>query len=582
MLFDRGVTFSIAIILLCDTFGAQGQIHSDSNGTDSASTGDSLADDLPCVARDQERTWTVENTLQAYALAEAVNCSGRALDVEWRGNVVVEKTIYIANGTFLNVTGAGSGAVMNGTGATQLFMVANASLYLSNVNVSDGWANNGGAVWASNANLTFNGTSFVSNNASSFGGALFLTGGSVGFFGEDTLFAKNYASFGGALYTADNCILSWNGSPSFTGNTAAVYGGALHVAGGSIISLAGSKVLFSENSAAEAGGAMYVAGNATVNMNGGAKFIENSILENKGVGGAISVSDAGSNVSWSLETSFTGNTAHSGGALYLSNGASIFYDGPTDFASNTAMGSGGVVGSEAVGSQKNAAESSLFIRAATSFKNNTADVNGGGMALLGLLIVKFETSQNVSFSGNTADVAGGAIFLSGAGVPLTFSNILLTSNSANIGGAVYAVASGVEPTEGTPNPTTFIGCTFRYNRAKASGGAVATTAGRDTFNDSVFIDNSAAVGGALWLAGSATIANCSFVDNVADEDGGPAVSNIGLINTVTDSIFDGNVFSCQDETFLDFTDVSKSLDVSHKSFDKINGSDARVRERPEN
>lgn len=557
MFLDRRAAFSIAIFFLCGTFGAQGQ--TGDNGTDSSSTGDALADIFPC---DQERAWTVENTSQAFDLAKAVNCPGRTFDVEWKGNVVVETTIYIANGTFLNVTGAGSGAVVNGTGATQLFMVANASLYLHNLNISSGRANNGGAVWASAANLTFNGIAFVGNNASSFGGALFLTGGSVGFFDEDTLFVKNYASFGGALYTANNCSLSWNGGPLFTGNTAATYGGALHAAGGSVISLEGSKVLFSENTATEAGGALYVAGNATVNMNGGAKFIENSILGNKkGVGGAISVSDAGSNVSWSLEASFTGNTAYSGGALHLTNGACVSYDGPTDFASNTAMGSGGVIGSEAFGSPKNAVESSLYIRAATSFINNTVDVSGGGMALLGMLIVRFETTQNITFTGNTAGVAGGAIFLSGVGVPPTFSNILFDSNSANIGGAVYAVASGIELTEGALNPTTFIGCTFRYNSAKASGGAVATAAGRDTFNDSVFIDNSATVGGALWLAGSVTIANCSFVDNVADEDGGPAVSNIGFINTVTDSFFDGNMFSCQEGTFLNFKYVSKSIDI---------------------
>lgn len=549
MFLDRRAAFSIAIIVFCGIFGTQVQtINAKCN--DSTSTGD-----------DQERTWTVENTSQALDLAEAVKCSGRAFDVEWKGNVIVEKTIYISNGTFLNVTGVGSGAVINGTGAIQLFMVANASLYLHNVSISNGWAKNGGAVWASDANLTFNGTAFVGNNASLSGGALFLTRGSVGRFDKDTLFLNNYASFGGALFTDDNCSLSWNGSSSFTGNTAATYGGALHAAGGPIISFEGSKVFFLENSAAKAGGALYVAGNATVNMNSGAAFINNSIFGNKGVGGAISVSDARSNVSWSLEASFTGNTAYSGGALYLTNGACVYYDGPTDFASNTAMGSGGGIGSEAFGSQKNAVESSLFIRAATSFMNNTAYINGGGMALLGMLIVTVETTEKVTFSGNTADVAGGAIFLSGMGVPPTFSNILFDSNSAEIGGAVYAVASGTELTEGAPNPTTFIGCIFRYNSAKASGGAVATAAGRDTFNDSVFIDNSAAVGGALWLAGIVTIANCSFVDNVADEGGGPAVSNVGVINTVTGSIFDGNMFSCQDETFLDFQDVSKSIDI---------------------
>ena len=60
---------------------------------------------LPLVGND---------TASAMALAEAVNCSGGVFHAEWRGHVVVDKAIHIADGTSLNVTGAGLGGVITG------------------------------------------------------------------------------------------------------------------------------------------------------------------------------------------------------------------------------------------------------------------------------------------------------------------------------------------------------------------------------------------------------------------------------------------------------------------------------------
>ncbi|CAN0463794.1 unnamed protein product, partial [Ascophyllum nodosum] len=60
------------------------------------------------------------------------------------------------------------------------------------------------------------------------------------------------------------------------------------------------------------------------------------------------------------------------------------------------------------------------------------------------------------------------------------------------------------------------------------------------------------MGGALRLAGKVSIDNCSFTDNVSELGGGPAVSNVGLISSVTTSNFHHNVFNCKPHAFLDF------------------------------
>lgn len=70
----------------------------------------------------------MENATQARALADAIRCRGRTFNVSWEGNVVVNGTILIADGTAVNVIGVGVDAVIDGDGVTCLFAVMNASL----------------------------------------------------------------------------------------------------------------------------------------------------------------------------------------------------------------------------------------------------------------------------------------------------------------------------------------------------------------------------------------------------------------------------------------------------------------------
>ena len=78
-------------------------------------------------AGDTPQTWLVNDTTSATSLTEAVNCSGGTFNVTWRGSVLIDKVIYISDGTTFYVTGEGSGAEVNGGGKERLFMAVEAN-----------------------------------------------------------------------------------------------------------------------------------------------------------------------------------------------------------------------------------------------------------------------------------------------------------------------------------------------------------------------------------------------------------------------------------------------------------------------
>ncbi|CAN0137715.1 unnamed protein product, partial [Ectocarpus fasciculatus] len=391
----------------------------------------------PCSAEAQQ-AWVVEDSAQAQALAANVNCSGGSFQVEWRGSVSLDASIFVMHGTDLNVTGGGeTSAVIDGNGTTRLFSVDNATLRLSGVELRSGSSAIGGAIAASAAALAFNNTSFVNNNAGSNGGALWLSESSV----------------------------AWGGGTEFIGNTA----------------------------------------------------------------------------------------AESGGAIFLVNGSYVRSTGDTNFVRNDAALDGGAVGSVASDSVLSPEDSTLSIEGPTAFVNNTSGENGGALALLGGLSISVNTAE-ASFVDNSAGLAGGAVYVSDTATGPTFSNVSFDFNSAQVGGAVSVLGSGNSKGQGDQLfPTTFSGCRFAYNRATATGGAVDSASGQDLFEDTVFSGNQAVTGGALRLAGRASLENCSFVENVSDEGEGAAVSNVGVISEISNTSFSGNVFNCAPDTFLNYT-----------------------------
>ena len=529
---------------------------------------------LPC-AEGVQQAWTVEDSEQARALAAAVNCSGGSFEVEWRGRVVVDETIYVVDGTVLIINGADAGAVIDGNMATRPFTVVNAALHLSDVAITSGASVSGGAIAAVGSVLAFHRTSFVGNSATWHGGAVLASDGSNVSCTGGVTFANNIAQEGsamfvtgsstvlcgglwtnntatgrgGALAVENNSSVSWGHDTTFSFNS----GGALGMWDGSRASWSGATTFLS-NSDHFSGGAVSIAANSTASWSGATTFVGNSAPFDFGYGGAVAAW-SGSTVSWSGSTEFIANTAASGGAVFGLNGASISWTGTTGFRSNTARREGGAVTSFPLDVIANPLESIVDMNGPTTFFNNSCGASGGALALLGGLSVNIG-AVDVSFVNNTADVSGGAVFISATAVGPNFLGVDFVSNYAETGGAVSSVASGsIQGVSWELTPTTFERCHFIENVAETTGGAVDSAAGQDAFVNSVFEGNTAGTGGALRLAGTASIGNCSFVDNVSDDGGGTAVSNIGSVRYMENVSFSGNVFYCDPGMFLDSNEV---------------------------
>lgn len=277
-----------------------------------------------------------------------------------------------------------------------------------------------------------------------------------------------------------------------------------------------------------------------------------------GGGGGLRVTTQ-SNVSWTGNTNFTGNRANTnGGAVYVSTGENITVGGDTHFLDNEAAIDGG--GLFAYVGYGEAITSYIFIDdyVGTIFRGNKCGGNGGGIAFIGAVVTDFP--PNMAFLENHAEVTGGAVYFSRVRFGPLFKDIKFIFNSALVGGAVYATVSGNvnigdEYEDLLRRPTRFVGCEFIGNEA-TTGGAMKTSAGIEEFNDTLFARNTASSGGALHLAGTATLDGCTFIENSSDEDEGPGVFNGGVISCISNSNFTGNVFNCERGSYLGYNSVS--------------------------
>lgn len=450
----------------------------------------------PCPF-DSPQQFEVNDTASATVLAEMARCSGGTFEVAWRGTVAMDRAIYISNGTTVHVTGVGSEAILQGGGNSRMFTVDESTLYLSNVILANGSAAEGGAIAALSSTVYLHQASFRGNTA---------------------------AGDGGALLAVRHSNISIVGSSSFVENTAGSCGGALCVRDSSIVSLfqdtlstlnAHEGSVFSGNRALS-GGAVYVAAHSHIDWDADITFSGNA-AEN--TGGAMFIS-SGSGVSWTAKISFTGNTAEEdGGALYINHG-----NDPTT-------------------------PPFLKMHGPTSFLCNQCVRNGGALAIATESALRFG-SEDIVFEKNSAGAYGGAVFLSGLAIGPRFQGVTFISNTADVGGAVSVVSSGTALGEDTLIgrtlfSTTFDRCRFLHNQALSDGGAVHTHFGSCAVEGSYFNGNTATRGGAVYLASSASLQNCTFIENRSGEQGGHALcSPAGFNPEMSDISFVDNVLRC--------------------------------------
>ncbi len=372
------------------------------------------------------------------------------------------------------------------------------ALSLSGGSITNNTATIGGGIDIK-AVLNLTNTTISSNVATAGGGidisgALTITGGSI---------TDNSAADGGGIDSSGSITI--NGA-TFTGNTATLLGGAIDSSGKGTISNTtfGGAMAADANSAAD-GGAIYSGKNTTLTINSGSTFTGNTAHD----GGAIETQGTLSITGGS----FSGNSATGGtdlgGAIYNNQGKVTISD--VAFTTNSAA-SGGAIDSNGT----------LTISGGSPFTTNTATNSGGAINSLGTL-----TLTGGSFSGNVAmSGSGGAIANTGL---LTLTTVALTSNSATLGngGAVF-----------NAGPLSATGSTITGNRAQAGGGVYVE--GNFTLKNSTVSSNTAAqTGGGVYESnGSVSASGVTIASDKAGAGGGGIfISNgaltIGSASTVT-------------------------------------------------
>ena len=191
----------------------------------------------------------------------------------------------------------------------------------------------------------------------------------------------------------------------------------------------------------------------------------------------------------------------------------------------------------------------FVLAGSTAFENNTSDIDGGALGLIGGVLIQLETSE-ITFSGNHAVKAGGTIYMvRGNDIGPRFICLCFSFNFARHGGGVYSTGRGKNAlvgldSEQRSNPVKFIGFSFVDNQAVATSGAIRCAAGQDLGINTTFSRNTGvSEGGALNLAGDIRLVKCSFMDSISDEGRGPVIGNTGYVSGISNCSFLGNAFS---------------------------------------
>ena len=248
-------------------------------------------------------------------------------DVTFEGNKYLGTkhgggAIYFSDSTNETVTIVGSiferneaiygGALYSSTGA---FVITGSTFNLNNA------SKDGGAIFASNSDLSINESSVLSGNqATRYGGAIFAPDSVVSV--TESLLSGNFAQRGGAIYATNTDLTIGTSIFSDNGVNVADRGGAIYSLYGSLNI---SSTNFEGNTASRAGGAIWRRGESGVSTFSDVYFAGNCALLASSEGGAIYLSDSSAEkvlISHTLftETNYSGNLAKDGAALFVGNG----------------------------------------------------------------------------------------------------------------------------------------------------------------------------------------------------------------------------------------------------------------------
>ncbi len=406
--------------------------------------------------------------------------------------------------SFANSTAVNCGAMAVNKGSNATFL--GRTVFTGNIAIQDG-----GAICVNDSIIAFSGkTTFAVNHAYSYyglGGAVYAEEHSILSFSGNSSFDSNTAGRGGAVCALQDNTLSFSGNSSFESNIAYNRGAALFAGLDNTLNFNGSSS-FERNTAYNRGGALCVVWGNILNFNGNSGFEGNTAGY---YGGALSADEANT-------FSFIGNShfkrnavnGYGGGGLFLFENNNLSFIGNSIFERNAAStGSGG-----ALYAYHN---NMLRFRGNSNFARNKAGRTGGSLGYFYSCNVLFV--GETTFSSNTA-VIGGAIYAVNSITNLTGSSVI-GGNNAAYGGGVF-VQGGRITFQGAGN------C-FKNNASQdGHGGAILAIDSMVEFSGyHQLVSNAAGFGGGIALVGikDRTLVlepttNLSFTGNVAYKRGG--------------------------------------------------------------
>ena len=404
--------------------------------------------------------WQYGGTIEATGLT----VSGNTASVEKVDDVTINGEAYSAGGAMALVKADGSikdsdfsnntNKHFNISSGGALFVAEDSNITLENdvfnENTATGQTAQGGAIYNEGI-LTVEGGSFTGNSAAPADG-------------NDV----TVSNVGGAIYNADDAELSINGT-RFEGNTAAIAGAVNNQYDSSHITGITNAVFVNNTASLSAGGALRNQGK--IDSIAGTTFEGNTA----GNGGAL-WNGAGGTITSITDTTFTGNEstnpAVGGGAI--TNAGEITKINATTFTDNSAAGDGGAIYNVKSGGGK-----ASITLSNTTFTGNTADGNGGAIYNGGDLTF----SGNNTFSGNTAaegkDIYNAGTITVADGTTTLGSGLTQVGGQITVTGGTLDMASGSSLSFDTSSALTINGGTFvadfgqlltDYNNANGNNG----------------------------------------------------------------------------------------------------------------
>ncbi|WP_298524440.1 Ig-like domain-containing protein [uncultured Methanobrevibacter sp.] len=148
------------------------------------------------------------------------------MDYEYSSSDTIKDGIVINRD---NLTIDGKGHKIDAKGQSRIFYVNSTTVYLKNIKLVNGNADNGGAFYGNGDNLRVINCTFENNKASSSGGAIYSFPTSLAVF-MNSVFKNNVATWGGAI-TTEYGYRQYVINCTFDSNNAKNYGGAVFIYG---------------------------------------------------------------------------------------------------------------------------------------------------------------------------------------------------------------------------------------------------------------------------------------------------------------------------------------------------------------